>query len=162
MLLPCDNEVFADKGDGSRISIDEEELDALATYLEAVQVFLHQHIHSRKATLLRRRAGGASGKWRHARCTHSAEPSIIDIIPPLASCPPFSVRDRQLAHFCSEHTTSLLLRTACAFAAPAPTAEGPRSPAPPGPRRATGRVIGAFGGAGEALSWGKKAKLDSV
>ena len=20
--------------------------------------------------------------WRHARCTHSAEPSIIDIIPP--------------------------------------------------------------------------------
>ena len=27
-------------------------------------------------------AGGASGKWRHARCTHSAEPSIIDIISP--------------------------------------------------------------------------------
>ena len=52
MLLPCDNEVFADKGDDSRISIDEGELDALATYLEAVQVFLHQHIHSRKATLL--------------------------------------------------------------------------------------------------------------
>ena len=40
MLLPCDNEVFADKGDDSRISIDEGELDALATYLEAVQVFL--------------------------------------------------------------------------------------------------------------------------
>ena len=57
----------------------------------------------------------------------------------LASCPPISVRDRQLAHFCSEHTTGLLLRTACAFAAPAPTAEGPRFPAPPGPPCATGR-----------------------
>ena len=29
-----------------------------------------------------RSAGGGSGKWRHARCTHSAEPSIIDIISP--------------------------------------------------------------------------------
>ena len=25
------------------------------------------------------------GKWRHARCTHSAEPSIIDITPPRPS-----------------------------------------------------------------------------
>ena len=31
----------------SRINGDEGELDALATYLEAVQVFLRQHIHSR-------------------------------------------------------------------------------------------------------------------
>ena len=31
----------------SRIKGDEGELDALATYLEAVQVFLRQHIHSR-------------------------------------------------------------------------------------------------------------------
>ena len=30
----------------SRIKGDEGELDALATYLEAVQVFLRQHIHS--------------------------------------------------------------------------------------------------------------------
>ena len=30
----------------SRINGDEGELDALATYLEAVQVFLRQHIHS--------------------------------------------------------------------------------------------------------------------
>ena len=28
------------------------------------------------------RVVGASGKWRHARCTHSAEPSVIDIISP--------------------------------------------------------------------------------
>ena len=68
----------------------------------------------------------------------------------LASCPPIPVRDRQLATFCSEHThtTSLLLRTACAFAAPAPTAEGPRFPAPPGPRRVTGRPV-HLGGANE-------------
>ena len=31
----------------TRIKSDEGELDALATYLEAVQVFLRQHIHSR-------------------------------------------------------------------------------------------------------------------
>ena len=31
----------------SWINGDEGELDALATYLEAVQVFLRQHIHSR-------------------------------------------------------------------------------------------------------------------
>ena len=30
----------------TRIKSDEGELDALATYLEAVQVFLRQHIHS--------------------------------------------------------------------------------------------------------------------
>ena len=35
----------------SRINGDEGELDALATYLEAVQVFLHQHMHSRNDAL---------------------------------------------------------------------------------------------------------------
>ena len=36
----------------TRIKGDEGELDALATYLEAVQVFLHQHMHSRNGALL--------------------------------------------------------------------------------------------------------------
>ena len=36
----------------TRIKSDEGELDALATYLEAVQVFLRQHIHSRNDALL--------------------------------------------------------------------------------------------------------------
>ena len=36
----------------SWINGDEGELDALATYLEAVQVFLRQHIHSRNDALL--------------------------------------------------------------------------------------------------------------
>ena len=69
----------------------------------------------------------------------------------LASCPPITARDRLLAAtICSTHRqhASLLLRAACAFAAPAPTAEGPRSPAPPGPRRATGRPV-RLGGASE-------------
>ena len=51
MLLACEGEVYEGTGDVSRINGDEGELDALATYLEAVQVFLHQHMHSRNDAL---------------------------------------------------------------------------------------------------------------
>ena len=45
-------EVYEGADDVSRIKGDEGELDALTTYLEAVQVFLHQHMHSRNDALL--------------------------------------------------------------------------------------------------------------
>ena len=47
LLLSCEGEVCEGTCDVTRIKSDEGELDALATYLEAVQVFLRQHIHSR-------------------------------------------------------------------------------------------------------------------
>ena len=47
MLLACEGEVYEGISDVSWINGNEGELDALATYLEAVQVFLRQHIHSR-------------------------------------------------------------------------------------------------------------------
>ena len=47
MLLACEGEVYEGTSDVSWINGDEGELDALATYLEAVQVILRQHIHSR-------------------------------------------------------------------------------------------------------------------
>ena len=52
MLSSCEGEVYEGAGDVSRIKSDEGELDALTTYLEAVQVFLHQHMHSRNDALL--------------------------------------------------------------------------------------------------------------
>ena len=41
----CTKEQVSQQAHVSRIKGDEGELDALATYLEAVQVFLRQHIH---------------------------------------------------------------------------------------------------------------------
>ena len=56
MLLSCEGEVDEGAGDVSRIKSDEGELDALTTYLETVQVFLNQHIHSRNDALLQEKA----------------------------------------------------------------------------------------------------------
>ena len=50
---------------------DEGELDALATYLEAVQVFLRQHIHSRNDALLQHQLSPTHARpspSRHSAC----------------------------------------------------------------------------------------------
>ena len=52
MLLSCEGEVYEGARDVSRIRGDEGELDTMTTYLEAVQAFLNQHIHSRNGALL--------------------------------------------------------------------------------------------------------------
>ena len=69
MLLACEGEVYEGTSDVSWINGDEGELDALATYLEAVQVFLRQHIHSRNDALLQHTSFHLHMRDRHLHAT---------------------------------------------------------------------------------------------
>ena len=67
--------------------------EAALCYILRHELWMEGNSHSAllRCAAVRGRPAGASGKWRHARCTHSAEPSVIDIISP-ARRPPWDRR----------------------------------------------------------------------
>ena len=85
MLLSCEGEVYEGADDVSRIKGDEGELDALTTYLEAVQVFLHQHMHSRNDALLQHQLSPTCATVSftplgQAEATQSSQPAMVAML----------------------------------------------------------------------------------